>query len=151
MPRNRMVRPEFWISDQLVACSRDARLLFIGMWCQADDSGILPASCVSLKMGVFPGDDCSAGDIRQWINELLTSGLIREYAVANKLYWMVIGWRDYQRIEKPTYRYPLPESEQKLITDSTTTSGGLPDYSGSPQLPLYTKRSEEKGREEKKI
>src|SRR5438067_687409 len=102
MPRNRMVKAEFWVSEQLVSCSRDARLLLIGLWCFCDDAGIHPASYMRLKMEVFPGDNCTLEDIKHWFSELINCGLVREYAVNEELYWIVSKWTDYQKIDKPT-------------------------------------------------
>src|SRR5581483_5117774 len=99
MPRNRMIRPEFWVSEQLAFCSRDARLLYIGIQTYSDDSGIHPVSYFTLKMEVFPGDRCTLEDIKRWVSELITNGLIREYTVQEKLYWIVIGWKDLQKID----------------------------------------------------
>ena len=41
--------------------------------------------------------------------------MIREYAVEGMGYWVVTGWKNMQKIDKPTYRYPLPESDLKFI------------------------------------
>jgi hypothetical protein len=51
MARIRTVKPEFWTSEQVMNCSRDARLLFIGMWNFCDDGGNHPASAKTLKVG----------------------------------------------------------------------------------------------------
>jgi len=32
MARIRTIKPEFWTAEQVMELSRDARLLFIGMW-----------------------------------------------------------------------------------------------------------------------
>jgi hypothetical protein len=127
MARNRMVKADFWVSEQIVSCSRDARLLFIGLWCFCDDAGVHPASYIRLRMEVFPGNDCSIEDIKLWIGELIQCGLIREYAVDDKLYWHVTGWKNHQKIDKPTYRFPLPQSELKalppdILSDTTTNN-----------------------------
>lgn len=121
MSRIRTIKPEFWVSEQIATCSRDARLLFIGLWTFCDDAGVHPASPFRLRSEVFPGDGCSLDDINKWINELIHQGLIREYVVEDKPYWMVTGWKLHQRIDKPTYRYPQPQSELKKISDNSTS------------------------------
>lgn len=120
MSRIRTIKPEFWVSEQTIACSPNARLLFIGMWNFADDSGIHPTSYVRLKAQIFPADNCTLEEIKNWINELISNGLIREYAIDEKSYWIITGWKNHQRIDKPTYRYPPPQSELKKIKDSLT-------------------------------
>ena len=62
MPRNRMIKSEFWTSEQIIFCSPLARLLFIGLWNFADDNGVHPASYIKIKAEVFPGDNI---DIKQ--------------------------------------------------------------------------------------
>lgn len=79
MARIRTIKPEFWTSEQVMTCSRDARLLFIGMWNFADDAGIHPASPVRLKAQVFPGDDISTNALRALVDELKGAELISEY------------------------------------------------------------------------
>jgi hypothetical protein len=76
MARLRVVKPEFWASEQIAACSRDARLLFIGLWNFCDDAGLHPASAMRLKMQVFPADDCLPQDIGTWVKELIENNLL---------------------------------------------------------------------------
>lgn len=137
MSRIRCIKPEFWTSEQVVACSMQARLLFIGLWNFCDDAGVHPASPLRLKMEVLPGDNCSLGDIKKWIDELITNNLIREYVVDGQSYWIITGWKKHQRIEKPTYCHPLPQSELKKISDNlVTVPRALGDYSTTVPKPL---------------
>lgn len=115
MPRNRMIKSEFWTSEQIMTCSPLARLLFIGLWNFSDDNGIHPASYKKLKAEVFPSDNCTIENIKNWILELIQQGLLCEYIVDVQAYWIVTGWKKHQRIDKPTYRHPYPQSELKII------------------------------------
>lgn len=148
MSRIRTVKPEFWSSEQVVSCSRDARLLFIGLWNFCDDAGIHPSSFLRLKMEVFPGDDCSTEDIARWIAELIAVGLLREYTVDERTYWIVTGWK-HQKIDKPTYRHPQPQSGYKLLNDnSTSIRRYLDEQSTSPHLSIEEpSATESKGKE----
>lgn len=119
MSRIRTIKPEFWVSEQIIACSLQTRLLFIGMWNFSDDNGVHPCSYVRLKAQIFPGDNYAVEEIKKWVRELIQNGLIKEYAMQNKSYWIITGWKNHQRIDKPTYRYPLPKSE--LHDHSMTT------------------------------
>lgn len=105
MARIRSIKPEYWVSEQVVECSPIARLLFIGMWSFCDDAGVHPASYKTLKMEVFPGDDISCQEIEQLVGELLRAGLLESYVVDSKSYFKVTGWH-HQKIEKPNFRYP---------------------------------------------
>ena len=134
MARIRTIKPEFWTSEQIVECSRDARLLFIGLLNFCDDNGVHPASARRLKMEVYPGeDDLKTEDIRSLTAELIKAGLVREYIVGGETYWHVTGWRRHQKIDKPTIRHPAPEKASEFAepssNDSTSTRRALDDSS----------------------
>jgi len=107
MARIRTIKPSFWTSEQIVECSTNARLLFIGIWNFADDGGVIPASIKSLKMQIFPGDDFSSSEIGAMVNELLRVGLLIEYQADAKIYWAVSGWH-HQKIDRPNLTHPQP-------------------------------------------
>ena len=112
MPRIRTVKPEFWTSEQVLECSRNARLAFIGMLNFCDDKGAHRASAKALKAEVFPGDDCAVEEVQSWVNELIEQGLVFEYEGEEdggaSLFWQVRGWH-HQRIDKPhKAKYPRP-------------------------------------------
>lgn len=118
MARIRTIKPEFWTSEQVADCSLTARLLFIGIWNFSDDHGVHPASIRRLKMELFPSDSISDDEIEALIHELLTAKLLNAYQVNGKGYWQVTGWAKHQKIEKPTYRHPLPQ--EFIVEDSVT-------------------------------
>lgn len=108
MARIRSIKPEFWTSEQVMECSLNARLMFIGMWNFADDCGRLPFSPKSIKAQLFPSDDLSLDTIRGMIQELSTNGLLLTYAIDGKEYLEITGW-SHQRIDKPQKpKYPAP-------------------------------------------
>ena len=116
MSRIRTIKPEFWVSEQVVACSLPARLLFIGIWNFADDNGVIPASAKQLKMQIFPGDDFTATQVQAMVNELLAQSLLAEFEHECRHYWYVTGWR-HQKIDKPNPKFPPPP---KVAEHSTT-------------------------------
>lgn len=152
MPRNRMIKAEYWTSEQVLSCSIPSRLLFIGLWNFCDDNGVHQASYVRLKAEVFPIDSFTLDEIKKWIGELIANGLLREYAVNEKTYWIVTGWKQHQKIDKPTYRHPLPESDLKMLPnirqtldeDSGTNISIVVDNSAKSIPPLATKEKETK-------
>ncbi|WP_286798093.1 hypothetical protein [Pandoraea sp. 64-18] len=108
MARIRSVKPEFWTSEQVMDVSRDARILFIGMWNFCDDAGIHSANEKRLKAEVFPADDLTSADVRRMVDELLRVGLLDEYEVAGQRFWIVTGWH-HQKIDQPTFKHPGPD------------------------------------------
>lgn len=109
MSRIRTVKPEFWTSEQVTNLTRDARLLFIGLWNFCDDAGIHTASARRLRMEVFPADNLIDDDIARLMAELIDNGLVVRYEVSGDgAYWQVTGWH-HQRIDQPTFRHPRPD------------------------------------------
>jgi len=133
MARIRTIKPEFWTSEQVVACSLSARLLFIGIWNFCDDHGVHPASIKRLKMEVFPSDLIADDILEAMIDELQAAGLLYAYQVDEKGYWQVTGWAAHQKIDKPTYRHPLPETRVKAA-NSTRTGRVVAEHSSSTRL-----------------
>ena len=130
MPRNRMIKPEFWSSPQVVWCCHSARLLFVGMLNFADDRGCMPASVDRLKMEIFPGDDwVPREDVQAWLRELVSVGLVSEYACGDDRYLHICKFTKHQRIQRPTYTYPPPP---QTTGDSASPPGALQEPSRSP-------------------
>lgn len=100
MARIRTIKPEFWTSEQVMECSPNARLLFIGLWNFADDRGRMALSPKRIKAQVFPSDDFTSADVRRMIDELTSNGLLRTYVVDDDEYLAVTGWH-HQKIDRP--------------------------------------------------
>ena len=108
MARIRTIKPEFWTAEQVMELSRDARLLFIGMWNFCDDAGVHPAAHKTLKAEVFPGDDITGVDVKRMVDEIIAQGLLGEFEHEGRRWWYVTGWK-HQLINRPTpSRYPKP-------------------------------------------
>jgi uncharacterized phage protein (TIGR02220 family) len=132
MARIRTIKPEFWTSEQIAECSPTSRLLFIGIWNFCDDHGLHPASVKRLKMQIFPSDAIADEEIASMVHELETAGLLMAYQADGKGYWQVTGWEKHQKIEKPTYRHPLPEG-QKAAENSPPSPRAVAEESPSPR------------------
>lgn len=133
MARIRSIKPEFWTSEQVAACSPLARLLFVGLWTFADDGGVHPASVRRLKMEVFPADPFDDATIAGLLAELVNAGLVREYDANGERYWFVTGWHRHQRIDKPTFRHPQPPN---VTTTPTPIRRALGEDSSNSRLLL---------------
>src|SRR5256885_771857 len=76
MARIRTIKPEFFTSDDICALSPLARLLYVGLWCEADREGRLVWTPGVMKRRYLPDDAC---DIEILGAELIARGLIRLY------------------------------------------------------------------------
>lgn len=109
MARIRSIKPEFWTSEQVMECSRDTRLFFIGLWNFCDDHGRHTAQAKKLRALIFPGDDdVSSIDVRRMIDELSANGLILLYQVDGVEYLEVSGWSHQKIDRKQDPRFPGP-------------------------------------------
>lgn len=129
MARIRCIKPEFWVSEQIAECSTNARLTFVGLWNFCDDQGVHPAKPKTLKAELYPMDDVSSADVAGWVNELITVGLIAEFESDGERYWHVTGWEKHQKIDRPSFKYPSPTSQDSTTprrTDSTSTRRAPP-------------------------
>jgi hypothetical protein len=124
MPRIRCVKPEIWLSPQVMNLSHGARLLFLGLITQADDHGRGNADIRKLKAAIFPGDDVLTATVREWLAECAAQRLAILYSADDfgELYALPT-WDAHQYVPKrsPTSRYP----------DPVKATGTLPEHSGN--------------------
>lgn len=76
MARSRNIKPGFFSNEHLAELDFATRLLFIGMWTEADREGRLEDRPRRLKMALFPADNV---DIEFMLNGLESYGFIRRY------------------------------------------------------------------------
>ena len=76
MARIRTIKPEFFTSDDICALSPRARLLYIGLWCEADREGRLVWAPRGFKRRYLPDDEC---DVDALCKELTDRTLVRLY------------------------------------------------------------------------
>ena len=135
MARIRTVKPEFWSHEKPTSVSRDARLLFIGLWNFSDDLGRAHDSSRELKMRILPGDDdITSRDVEGWLAELAAANLIQRYEVDGRRYIQVLGWH-HQKIQHPSdSKFPDPPEPSQILM--------------SPHEPSPLKGREGKGKEE---
>lgn len=78
MPRIRTIKPQFFLNEELAALPAMVRLLFIGLWTQADREGRLLDRPKRLKAEIFPYDNF---DIEKGLTQLSDAGFIFRYKV----------------------------------------------------------------------
>lgn len=100
--RIRTIKPEFPQSESVGRLTRDARLLFIQLWTQADDSGRLRGASRMLASLLYPYDEDAAGLMEGWLAELELHGHVRRYVVDGNSYIEIIKFLNHQKIDKPT-------------------------------------------------
>jgi len=147
--RNRMIKPEFWSSEDILELPLDARLLYIGLWSFADDSGILPYKPITIKCQVFPADMI---DCKPMLEELLKSGLLVKYSVDGSEYIQIESWLKHQTIRHPSYRYPLIDGTTPVYDRyaNRTSTDDVP-YNDSTGTDILPQKEKEKEKEKEKV
>ncbi|MFA5079932.1 MAG: DnaD domain protein, partial [Dehalococcoidia bacterium] len=121
MARKRQIDPGIWTSEQFIALSVWARLLFIGMISHSDDEGRMKASPAFLKTIIFPGDSCTIPELVSYRSETVTGGLINLYEIDGIEYLNLPNWKRFQYISKPyPSKIPPPPKGHKIKRDSCT-------------------------------
>jgi hypothetical protein len=135
--RIRTVKPEFFTDERMAQLSALARLLFIGLWCEADREGRLEWRPATLKWKYLPADDC---DIAAVCKELVDAGRVVTYTCENKLYAVIPSFREHQHINQREQdsKIPAPPGTKRVRARAST------DNAGSEPV---TARGEGKGRE----
>ena len=127
-----MIDPNFWRDEKVGELDPVSRLIFIGLWTFADDSGVGRANPKLLKADILPYDDTfRVSDFLKSLEKLSTLKLITLYEVEEQNYYYINNFSKYQTINRPTpSNLPLP-SETSMNTDSIDTHGVIIDNSVS--------------------
>lgn len=119
MARIRSVKPEFWEDQELAErVSRDARLLYIGLWNLADEHGRLRGAPVFIHGRVFPYEpDLTVADVSELLEELARAGKVVKYRAAGGDYLFLPNLDKHQRLEseKVASRLPDPEADDSEL------------------------------------
>jgi len=147
--RIRCIKPEFWESESLGRLSREARLLFIGLFSCCDDSGRTRANSRLLASRLFPYDEDAIRHISKWMAELSGAGCIREYVVDGESFLDIPKWLKHQKIDKPS-ESKLPEfteiredSRGFAKNSSGSGNGNREEEQGTGNWSVSPKHSEE--------
>ena len=132
MSRNRMIKSEFWKDPKVGKMSAIARLLFIGMWNFADDSGIVRGDPIYLRSEIFTYDDITKKEINNYTNELIELEVITTVKNNGETYFLIKNFLEHQVINRPSnFRYIKCENDDYdlLINDSLNNHGVITERS----------------------
>lgn len=125
MARIRSIKPDFFTSEDITDLPPLARLLYIGLWCEADKEGRLAWKPKTFKMRYLPADAC---DIDALCDALLTRGLLVTYGDGLAF---IPSFKKHQHINPresaSTFPEPTPDTihqhDQAKNTDACSTRG----------------------------
>lgn len=106
MARSRNIKPGFFSNEHLAEVDFATRLLFIGMWTEADREGRLEDRPRRLKMALFPADNV---DIDAMLYSLHDLEFIDRYSVDGRNYIQVVNWAKHQNPHLKEAKSTIPE------------------------------------------
>lgn len=121
MARARNIKPGFFRNEDLADLDIATRLLFIGMWTEADRAGRLEDRPRRLKMAIFPADNV---DVEAMLDGLERYGFIRRYAAGGKRLIQVVNWAKHQSPHHTEKRSVLPAENSEACTDAEPADNG---------------------------
>lgn len=93
MTRARLLKPSFFVNDELAEIESLGRLLFQALWCIADRDGRLVDAPKRIKVQALPYDDC---DVDGLLNQLDDRGFIQRYTADGEHYIQVVNFSKHQ-------------------------------------------------------
>ena len=123
MARKRMIDPNIWQSEDFNSLSLMGRLLFIGMFSNADDEGRGIANPVFLRSIVFPYDeDIKGDDINNILAEINVKMSVEIYSCDGKRYYQLTNWDKWQKVDKPKPSlFPAPDAATEVFGEASAT------------------------------
>lgn len=103
MARNRVIKPKFWDDAKIGRLTRDARLLYIGLWNFSDDIGVVIGNSIWLKSKIFSYDQIQIQQFEKWMNELVINGFICLLSYKGERFIYLPNFTRHQVINKPNY------------------------------------------------
>lgn len=94
MARIRTIKPDFFTNEQVASLPFHWRLLFVGLWTQADREGRLEDRPLRLKAELFAYDDL---DVKDGLESLHRVGLISRYEANGIKVIMITNFVKHQR------------------------------------------------------
>jgi hypothetical protein len=127
--RLRTIKPGFFTNEELGECDPLARLLYAGLWTEADKDGRLEDRPKRLKARLLPYDVCD-GDIL--LQQLADHGFITRYEVGGEKYIAIPQWYAHQKPhpKEASHGYPSPPKRRVLqgSREKVVASNDLGEY-----------------------
>ena len=132
MPRIRTIKPQFWLDENLGTLSRDARLLYIGLWNLSDDTGVFQWRPLQIKAQIFPYDtDVNGQIIEEWLDLLVGIKDIERIEFDGKTFGRISSFLEHQDIKNPS-KWTFLNGKEKIALPQ-------PYPSPTPALPVGKK------------
>ncbi len=149
MGRQRMVRPELFVHEDLFEAERKykmpLRVAYIGLWTQCDRDGRFEWRPARLRLAILPWDEV---DFAKVLDALAKEGFILPYEAKGKRYGLIPSWSRHQKPhhQEPTSGIPAPTSGISVPADGAKPVGESPNgFDPHPDTPHDQGRSHSAG------
>ncbi|MCG6574896.1 hypothetical protein EGM97_09275 [Pseudomonas sp. AF32] len=132
MARSRNIKPGFFSNEHLAEVDFATRLLFIGLWTEADREGRLEDRPRRLKMALFPADNV---DIEKMLADLDHLGFIVRYTIGSFKAIQIVNWSKHQNphVKEAKSTIPaMPDLERCPVKTGASTVQAPGEYSSFP-------------------
>src|ERR1700741_2573325 len=122
MSRARNLKPGFFKNERLAECQPLARILFEGLWCEADRAGRLEDRPKRIKAEILPYDHC---DVNVLLAELADGGFIVRYQANGAAYIQVLAFAKHQNphVKEAASSIPAPDSHGASTVQARCNDG----------------------------
>lgn len=151
MARIRSIHPGLFTDESFMSASMSARLLIMGVWCEAWDDGIFEWKPVTLKAKIFPVDNV---DTTAVLSELEALNFICRFSADGKPFGAIRNFCKWQRPKKPNSSGSLPQELRIYVgypaSGSELVPNLLPTISEKPpqREEVGGRREDEDGKKE---
>jgi hypothetical protein len=128
--RIRQVKPDFWRDERLGDLSDTARLVYIGLWMEADDAGWFRENTTEIAAELFPFQSRATRErkVTAALEGLLALGRIVSHPCGHSF---IPRMTEHQRFSSPDKRvYTVARQHEKCATPVTPAG-----TRGSPRFP----------------
>lgn len=137
MARIRSIKPEFWVDRKLArATSRDARMLYVGLWNFADEHARLIGDPDYLKGQIFPyEEDLDAVAVKGLLDELVAFGVAVPYVAHDEVFLYLPTLAKHQRLQPEKVASKHPDHTSVWINPDATQIGSDKSVREANQTP----------------
>src|SRR5919205_256420 len=140
--RARLVRPEFWTDSTVSQLPDSTRLLYVGLWCLADDAGYLEWDMAAIGHSLFGYRSLA---IQRRVVETATAALVesgrvrvldcgRHAVIPTLPKWRISGGNVNERLRKAHFEHANGPSTYKFGTGTDKSRSESPSVSPSESV-----------------
>lgn len=119
MARKRMIDPMIWQDEEFGSLTPTAKVLFIGLFSNADDEGRIRANKAYLKSTIFMYDKLDLDEVEACRDEVVkTMESVQLYQVNGKEYIQLKNWDEYQKQHKDRIQSSTLPPYERDVTDN---------------------------------